>query len=227
MWSKSQTRASQIKQFEESEAGLVVHRWVITSQGAKRRSANALLQIGCLDFQKRSHLALLKRNSHVWTDWRLAPDLVHLSSLMLPSMTGRLAPLRKCLAPLMIRLARGRRGAKLPQDLQTSQGLKRDPGSQFPSRTLRNILAACKKYMVELWLGEKRRKCHFPLITFSFVFTVTVLRKMQEMAFGRNLKFKSFREEYAPDWPLFSFLFFSFRAYTLQISRFAPGSRIS
>ena len=105
---------------------------MITSQGAKRRSANALLQIGCLDFQKRSHLALLKRNSHVWTDWRLAPDLVHLSSLMLPSMTGRLAPLRKCLAPLMIRLARGRRGAKLPQDLQTSKASKEILGRNSP-----------------------------------------------------------------------------------------------
>ena len=79
--------------------------------------------------------------------------------------------------------------------------------------------------MVELWQGEKRRKYYFPLITFSFVFTVTVLRKMQEMGIGRNLKFKSFREEYTPDWPLFSF--FSFCGYTLQISRFAPGSRIS
>ena len=48
---------------------------------------------------------------------------------------------------------------------------------------------------------------------------------MQEIAFGRNLKFKRFGEEYAPDWPLFSS--FSFRAYTLQISGFAPGSRIS
>jgi len=49
---------------------------------------------------------------------------------------------------------------------------------------------------------------------------------MQQKAFGRNLKFKNFREEYAPDRPLFSI--FSSRARdTLQISRFAPGSRIS
>ena len=38
---------------------------------------------------------------------------------------------------------------------------------------------------------------------------------MQEMAFGLNLKFKNFQEEYAADWPLFSFS--SFRTYTLQI----------